>query len=258
VDNSMTMARQDLSLNSPWMNAAGTLGYRPTHSWNWPEPQGAFITNPISMGRRTPAGERALIPYPGGFLLHTGLPNPGLAAVLKQNRQRWQRSAVPVWVHLMPSSPDELKRMMDMLEDCEAVTGIELGISPKAGPSEAVELVSAAGFDLPLIVSVSVTSVGESWLERLPGLGVAAISLTAPRGSLAGHGGQMVTGRLYGPSLLPLALAGVSALKKLEIPIIAGCGVYQKIAGEALLAAGAWAVQLDSVLWKTAGKTGGE
>jgi dihydroorotate dehydrogenase (NAD+) catalytic subunit len=54
---------------------------------------------------------------------------------------------------------------------------------------------------------------------------------------------------LYGPAILPLALAAVRTLRRQPLPVIAGGGVYRKEDGEALLAAGALAVQLDSVLW---------
>ena len=61
--------------------------------------------------------------------------------------------------------------------------------------------------------------------------------------------GKLIAGRLYGPALLPLALAAVYSLRRQSLPVIAGGGVYRKADGEALQAAGAVAVQLDSVLW---------
>jgi len=92
----------DLELCSTWLNAASTLGFAPpAEGWNWPEMQGGFVTNPVSLNPRTPAEARAVLPYPGGCLLHTGLPNPGLKAVLRKFAERWARGSLPVWVHLL-------------------------------------------------------------------------------------------------------------------------------------------------------------
>jgi dihydroorotate dehydrogenase (NAD+) catalytic subunit len=86
-------------------------------------------------------------------------------------------------------------------------------------------------------------------LDKLASLGASAISLGAPRGWLPGDSGKLTGGRLYGPAILPLALAAVRSLRRQALPVIAGGGVYCKADGEALLAAGAAAVQIDSVLW---------
>ncbi len=247
------ISRQDLTLGSPWMNAAGTLGFRPARAnqpWPWPVEAGAFVTNPISLRRRTPAEERALLRYPGGFLLHTGLPNPGMRAALNEYGQRWARSQTPVWVRLLAQSPDEVARMVEMLEGQEGVTALELGIPPGSTAQDALGLVAATGVELPVVVNVPVTEAGAEWLMELPYTGASAISLSGPRGALPGPNGRLVTGRLYGPALFPLALAGVRAAQKTGLPVIAGCGVYRLEDGEALLAAGAWAVQVDTALWK--------
>ena len=250
-------ARQDLDFRSPWLNAAGSLGYSPPETWAWSEPIGAFVTNPVSLFPRTPAEQRAVIPFPGGFLLHSGLPNPGLKGLLAGAR-RWERSGVPLWVHIIGDAPEEIERMVRILESQEAVSAIELGIAPLAEPELALKLARAALGELPLVVNFPLTAAAESWVDKLAGLGASAISLGAPRGLLPASGtpgaagmpgARMIAGRLYGPAVLPLALAAVRSLRRQSLPVIAGGGVYRKADGEALLAAGAIAVQLDSVLW---------
>jgi dihydroorotate dehydrogenase (NAD+) catalytic subunit len=243
------ITRQDLSLKTPWMNAAGVLGFRPPRQWSWPEAPGAFVTNPISLGRRTPAEERSLLSYPGGVLLHTGLPNPGLRTILKQHGQRWARLDLPLWVHLLADEPAEVSRMVEMLEGREEIAAIELGISPKASGEEALALVRATGIELPVVVCVPLDRAREDWLSRLPDAGASAICLSAPRGTYPGSHGKLISGRLYGPGLFPLALPAVQHLHKVGLPTIAGCGVYTLENGQCLLDAGAWAVQLDLVLW---------
>ena len=253
---------QDLSLCSPWLNSAGFLGFTPPTRKAQGEaavlvearqgdfPLGAFITNPISAGRRTPAEGRIFLPFEGGFLLHTGLPNPGLSHVLTTHAQRWKRSPVPIWIHLIGDDPQDIHQMVCRLEDREYISVIELGISPRALPEQALELVLAAVGELPVVVSISLERVNELWLERLPVLGVRAVSLSAPCGILPGREGRLVSGRIYGPAIFPLALNALRSLKRLGLPVIAGGGVFRKKDGEAMLSAGALAVQLDAVLWR--------
>lgn len=244
------MARQDLYLASPWMNSAGSLGFTPPAAWNWDEPPGAFVTNPVSLSARTPAAERGLLASAGGFLLHTGFPNLGLRALLKGPARHWAAQTLPVWVHLLGEGVEPVGRMVRACEEVEGVMALELGLPPHASPAEWLDLVQAGLGELPLVVCVPVSAAGEPWVERLPGLGVSAVCLSAPRGALPRADGRLVSGRLYGPALLPLVFEALRRLKGLEIPIIAGCGVFRRADGLALLAAGAWAVQLDAALWQ--------
>ena len=244
------MYRQEIYLDSPWLNAAGTHGYLPPARWMVPEAMGAFITNPISLSPRTPAVERSLLDYPGGILMHSGLPNPGLSRVLRKYRERWAQSSLPIWVHLIGASPDEVRQMIQRLEGQEGVMAIELGLPPDAEGEAALALVEAAYGELPLVVHLPLNRSREPWVQELPGLGVSAVSLGAPRGVLNGGAGRPVSGRLYGPSLLPLTLAAVQSVRRLGVQIIAGAGVYRRQDAQTLRDAGAWAVQLDTVLWR--------
>lgn len=248
------MFRQDLPVSTPWMNAAGTLGFAPSPQaaarWQAPEAMGAFVTNPISLGARTPAAARASKPFPGGVLIHSGLPNPGFHRVLRDYAVRWAQASLPVWAHLIPANPDEARQMVRRLEGMEGIAAIELGLPPDARGDAALAFVEAAFGELPLVVHLPLTAADEAWLDELPGLGASAISLGGPRGALAGENGQLVSGRLYGPALLPLAVAAVQSARRLGIPVIAGAGIYRPEDAQTLRKAGAAAVQLDTVLWR--------
>jgi dihydroorotate dehydrogenase len=112
--------------------------------------------------------------------------------------------------------------------------------------------------ELPLIFSLPVEQVLRLG-PRLMQEGAQAISIDAPRGALsltptpspAGRGG-LTTGRLFGPSLFPQALDTVSNAAQLGIPIIGSGGIYSKENAEAMLSAGARAVQVDAALWNPA------
>lgn len=241
---------QEIDLASPWINAAGTLGFAPSARWLLPEPPGAFVTHPVSLAPRTPAADRALVRFSGGYLLHTGLPNPGLSSVLRRYADRWAQAAMPIWVHMLVTIADEARQMARRLEGVEGVMALELGLPPGVRGSEARELIQAAYGELPLVVCLPVTSAGESWVPELPTWGAAAVNLCAPRGMLVNESGRLVSGRIYGPALLPHTLAAVHALRKVGVRVIAGSGVFRSQDAQQLFDAGATAVQLDAVLWR--------
>jgi dihydroorotate dehydrogenase len=101
--------------------------------------------------------------------------------------------------------------------------------------------------ELPLIFCLppeQILSLGPRLIEA----GTDAISIAAPRGSLM-QNGSFVFGRLFGPSLLPQSLEIVHSAAKLGLPMIGAGGVYSKDDVEAMLTAGAFAVQMDAKLW---------
>jgi len=247
----------DLAITPPVMNAAGTLGFAPGEQVrNAFGGLGAFVTNPVSRLRRTPAHNRELIPFPGGFLMHTGYPNPGLRSVLKHYSPAWKRSAVPVIAHLLAEGEADVDAMVRMLETVEAVAAVELSLPLDAGPELASRLVAAGAGELPLIVRVPVERPHELAGASMAA-GAAAVSLGPRRGALPEAGGKLIHGRLYGPGLFPQALEVVHALARAGIPVIGAGGVYRQEHVDVLLAAGAIAVQVDSVLWQRFELAGG-
>lgn len=239
-----------LDLRSPWLNAAGSLGFVPDSRGPLAlEQLGAFITNPISLRpRRATQGTRAL-KFPGGVLLHTGHPNPGLSSAIKQYRAAWARAPLPVILHILADEPAALRKVMPRIEELENLAGVELGIPADAGTQLAGELVQAAAGELPVMAQLSLLR-GEELAEAALEGGASAISLGAPRGTLPDANGKLVGGRMYGAALYPLALAVLQRMAKAKVPIIAAGGIQTRAQGETMLAAGAMAVQLDIVLWK--------
>jgi dihydroorotate dehydrogenase (NAD+) catalytic subunit len=247
------MPKYDFGLSQPIINAAGSLGFVPDRGAGIDSSRfGAFITNPVSLGPRSPAQGQRYASFTGGFLLHTGYPNPGLSSVLHRFKDAWARAPLPVIVHILGQNPEEAATAVRRLEGLEGVIGIELGLPPKIETAAAQKLVAAAAGELQLIVRLPF----EQALELAPSViaaGAAAVSLGAPRGSLPASGGGIIEGRLYGPGIFPLALQIVRELVQLDLPgvmVIGGGGVYSDEQAQAMLDSGAAAVQMDTVLWK--------
>lgn len=209
---------------------------------------GAFVTNPISLRPRRPTAEPAVTEFPGGFLLHTGLPNPGLPAVIKSHSARWNRADLPIIIHLMADRPEETKQMVQSLENVENVMAVELGFAPLLADDIILLNLEMCLGELPLIFSLPVEQILSSG-PRLIQEGAGAISIASPRGTLTTADGQLTTGRIYGQSLFPHSLETVYSAAKLGIPIIGSGGVWSGKDVADMLSAGATAVQVDASLW---------
>jgi dihydroorotate dehydrogenase len=252
------MPKFDLALTKPVMNASGTLGFVPDARGPCDLSMlGAFVTNPISLRPRVPAAPPNYQPYPGGFLLHTGYPNPGFRAAIKRYASRWAQSPLQVLVHLLASgshatSLDELTDMVQGLEGRQGILGIEIGLPPDADAQTACAIAQAALGELPLILRLPLENallLSRALLQNGLGDALSAVSLAPPRGALHVQN-RLATGRLYGPALFPLSLATVGAIHQAGLAVIGAGGVYHQEQVQAMLSSGATAVQLDAVLWR--------
>ena len=247
----LSAGKRDLTIQTPFTNAAGFLGCdgAARQVTNFAG-LGAYITPPLSLQPRSPANGPRLLPYPGGFLLHTGYPNPGLRAAVRRERHHWALLPCPVIVHLLVQGTEDAREAARWLESVDEVAGLEIGLG-EVDARQAAELVAASLGELPLIAHLPLGTAVSVFVAAAEA-GAQAVSIGAPRGALPGPDGAATRGRLYGPAIFPLALQAVAQLKEqLYVPILAGGGVYRPEQAEALLRAGADAVQLDGVLWTT-------
>ncbi len=253
------MSKVELAFAKPVMNAAGTLGFAPgPHGIVDLRRLGAFVTNPISLAPRMPAGGLRYASFSGGFLIHSGFPNPGLSYVLRRYASRWQNSELPVLVHLLAQNPAETASMVRRLEGVAGVAGIELGLADEVDAAATAAFTRAAAGELPLVVRLPLAGAAEL-VAAVFQAGADAASFAPPRGALpippnqkssGSNRGDTLHGRLYGPAVFPFALAAVQRAAGSGLPIIAAGGIYNDAQVEAMLLAGALAVQLDSVLWR--------
>lgn len=244
------MPKFDLVFDPPVMNAAGMLGFVPNERSGIDlSSMGAFITNPLSLEPRVPAHGTRTLSYPGGILLHTGYPNPGLRSALRRYGAQWGRLSLPVIVHLLPQNTHEITVMLALLEGRPNIAGVEIGC-PADIPIDAVGLFAqAAQGELPFILRLPLERAVEL-TGFLSDSGVAAISLGPSRGAIFTPHGKPVHGRLYGPAIFPMMLEILIRLSGRNIPLIAGGGIYSLDQIKVALSAGAVAVQLDTLLWR--------
>ena len=250
LNSSSLVHKQDLVLEKPFVNVPGMLGFAPDpHNMPFLQNMGAFITNPISFRPRQPAGNRIYLPFSGGFLLHTGLPNPGLKRAVSRFKRRWANASLPIIVHLLAETPNTLAEMIRKLEGLENLMALELGLHPACDPSSLKALLDAASGELPVIVCLSPEQI-PILLESLKELQPTAVHLCPPRGTLPNSTGEIVTGRLYGPATFPLMLHALQILVEADLQVITYGGINAQCQAQTLLESGAMCVSLGKVLWK--------
>jgi hypothetical protein len=250
LDESAALFKRDLILDQPFVNTPGTLGFTPDQrTMPFLSHLGAFITNPISRGPRQPASSRACLPFPGGFLLHTGLPNPGISRVISRYKRAWAGSPVPVIIHLIVESPESVAEMVRKLEGLENIIAVELGLHPDCAPESLEDILKAAFGELPLILCISPEQI-PVLLEPIKALHPSAVHLMPPRGMLPSPEGALIGGRLYGPATFPTLISAAKTLVDTGIETLAGGGVRSQLHGNAFLDVGVKAISLGSVLWQ--------
>ncbi len=244
----LTSGKQDLVLDPPVMNSAGVLGFDPDMKPHLDLSRfGAFVTHPVSLRPRHPASQSCFQQFPGGVLLHTGWPNPGLRDVIKDYKSRWEAFDRPVILHLLAEHQEEMKKMVDVLDSvAHPIQALEIGLAHQITAYETEALIKEGTLSqLPILARIPPDADGEI-LQAAQLAGANAIVIGPPRGSLAAG----VSGRLYGPGLLPQSFQQLERfLACLEIPVILGCGLYTADDVRLAFQRGAAAVQLDTMLW---------
>jgi len=251
LDEDLAFYKRDLELSKPFVNADGVLGFAPdTRRVPTLAKLGAFITHPISIRPRQPAANRAYLPFNGGFLLHTGLPNPGVNQAIRRFRRSWGAADLPIIVNVLVESPAALAEMVRKLEGLENILGIELGLPPVCDPATLSAIMAAGAGELPLIPCLGAEQV-PLLIDTLKDLQPSMVHLVEPRGTLPVQDGEFVSGRLYGPAIFPIMLKAAQDLVAAGLSVIANGGIAYRWQVDALMETGVTAVGLGSVLWGT-------
>jgi dihydroorotate dehydrogenase len=243
--------KHGLALSGPVMNAAGILGFgREYRGLLDPTHLAAFVTNPLTYKPRTPANAPNAVPLAEGLLVHTGLPNPGVRQAVRRWDKEWGRLGVPVIVHLAATTPAETVHSLDLIERAQGIAAIELGLRDDITDFEAGQLVRAALGGPPVLVRLPLTRTLEL-AAAVAQAGADALTVAAPPRLETHIESQAVRGRLYGPGCLAQALEAVRAVAALNLgrPIVGAGGIYSVESAQAMLEAGAVAVQIDAAIW---------
>ncbi len=243
-----------LAVESPVMNAAGTLGfgdeYRDLIDLST---LGAFVTNPMTYTNWNPATGTRVVPLESGVMLHTGLPNPGINQVIHEQRAVWERLPIPVIAHVVVNNVEEVYKCIASLEREEIITAIELGLSDEISAAETQWYLRSAveRTEKPILARMPFGANPDLYSAAIDA-GVGALVVCAPpRGTARDQAGKLVAGRVYGPTIKPIVLRMVGQLARRypRIPIIGAGGIHSPQDARDYLEAGAVAVQVDSVTW---------
>ena len=244
-----------LLIDNPVMPAAGVFGFDHSAYRDLIDVSklGAIVTNPVTWRpRRVARGPRVVL-LPSGVLIHTGLPNPGASRVIKQYAGRWARSATPVIVHVVATSPDEVARCANAFDRCEGVAALEIGLHDQATPDDVAQIVAAAEANthLPLLVRVPLYQAAPlAHAAEAAGAGGLVVA-SPPRGTTRDpETGQLIGGRIYGKWLKAQALRATGQVAQIAgIPVIGSGGIHSPDDARDFIEAGAVAVQVDTVVW---------
>lgn len=247
--------KQSLIIENPVMIASGMMGFEPSPYRDLIklEKLGAMVTAPLTWKARGPAHGTRVVPFPGGLLLHTGLPNPGMARVIRHYGKIWRNSELPIIVHLIATNRDDLRHCAEVLDEAEGIAGIELGLADQVEPREALNAIGILRdrSQLPLLVKLPLYNAAELARTAIDGGADALVVASPPRGAERDPlSGQLIGGRLYGAWLKPLVLRAVGQIAEFaNMPIIACGGIHSADDARDYISAGAKAVQIDTLLW---------
>ena len=222
----------------------------------------AFVTKtitPLPRGGNPPV---RIAETEAGMLNSIGLANPGRERFLAEHLPRLRALGVPLWVSVGGFAATEYAETCAALGDAGGVTAVELNLScPNVddAPDGAAEIVAAcrSATRLPLYAKLSpsawdvaaaaraVEAAGADGLSLVNTLRGLSLDERTLRPRLAAG-----TGGYSGPALKPVALAAVWTCRRAtRLPIVGMGGVGSGLDALELLAAGASAVALGTVLF---------
>ncbi len=247
--------KYSLVIENPVMIASGMMGFDPMNYRDLIklEKLGAMVTNGVSLRARGSAAGARVVSHPGGVLVHTGLPNPGVERVVRRHRKAWNKSPIPIVVHVIATKPTDVMRCGEMLEGMPGVVGIELGLHDRVVAEDIFQFIEAVRerCQLPLLIKLPLYHAVDLAQDAVDAGADALVVAAPPRGTdRDALTGRLVGGRIYGPWLKPQTLRTVGQIaQSIQVPVIACGGIHTPDDARDYIEAGATAVQIDTLTW---------
>jgi dihydroorotate dehydrogenase (NAD+) catalytic subunit len=222
----------------------------------------AFVTKTVTPLPREGNPTPRIAETPAGMLNSIGLQGPGIDGLLGDVLPRLEGLGLPIWVSVGGFAAADFAAICERLEARADVAVIELNLScpnVEEAPETAAELVTAARAVTakPLYAKLSPATwdVAES-ARAVAAAGADGLSLVNTIRGLALDPASLrprlarAVGGYSGPALKPIALACVWACAgAVDLPIVGMGGVRSGLDALELVAAGASAVALGTVLF---------
>lgn len=210
---------------------------------------GAVVTLPTTLHPRTFAPMPRVIEISGGVLVNTGAVNPGLSRAMRELERASVHATTPIIVAFAAQSAHEWGEMATRLEHIPGIGGIELHLNPTMDVRSVIGA-TRARTELPIFAQLDLANAIQVAVDCVDAGANALVIGRAPRGMVI-RDGKKWYGRLYSPSVRPLALNALNDIQdlKLSVPLIGCGGIHSVDDAREFLAAGAGAIEIDSVAW---------
>ena len=226
----------------------------------------AFVTKTITPLPREGNPPPRIAETAHGMLNSIGLQGPGVDAFLADHLRRLADLGVPLWVSVGGFSADDFAAVCERLDERAEIATIELNLScpnVEEAPESSAEIVAASRTvtSKPLYAKLSpaswdiaeaaraVAAAGADGLSLVNTIRGLALGTETLRPRLA-----RAVGGYSGPALKPVALACVYACAAaVDLPIVGMGGVASGIDALELVAVGASAVALGTILFADPG-----
>lgn len=243
-----------LPLAGPVMLAAGSVGYGEARPRELETGRfGGVVVGPFTRRSRGGSAPPRVAETVGGFVRDTGLQNRGVSAAVRRYGKLWPRLGCPVIAQIADSGREEAGETAARLTGVEGIEGFELLCRPDADARGLTELLEVMRLesDLPVLVKLPLAEA-EALAPVAVGAGAAGVVVgSPPPGAGVRIDGQIVRGELFGPGVFAVMLAALLAVKEQALPgsLVACGGIHTVQQARDCLAAGADALQMDSLVW---------
>lgn len=206
---------------------------------------GALLTTTTTVHTR-PLPTPTWASVPAG-VVYSHQPLVSVRTLLRDEARRWRSLPAPVFVTILGNA-SELSEIAGKLDGVEGVTGFVVVVEDDP-LATGVRLVRQKTL-LPLLAVLPLDPMVDEAARAAVQAGADSLVVAAPPKGIGYQAGQTVSGRVYGPAVVPLVLQALTQLATaVDAPLIARGGIGDIATARAYLAAGATALLVDAARW---------